>query len=223
MQTFLIVGGNKKKREIKAEEILDIRISGQENNPDFFHLEPLLSIGIEEARNLQKFLQLKAYGVGKKLVYISEAQFLTEEAQNALLKTLEEPAENCLLVLSAPDDSLLLPTIVSRCEIVQLPQEAQVFLDKEEKAKAIKELKKLFSLSVGERLIFLEEEGIYKEKENVINWLDKMTVAGREVLLSEKNPEKILKFLKGINQVKSYLKANCNLRLTMEVFISEID
>lgn len=74
------------------------------------------SIGVEVIRQLilplQKSPQL---GVGK-VVILNFANRMTEAAENALLKTLEEPAGNSLLILLVDSASQLLPTIVSRCQ-----------------------------------------------------------------------------------------------------------
>lgn len=74
------------------------------------------SIGVETIRQLILPLQKSAQlGVGK-VVILNFANRMTEAAENALLKTLEEPAGNSLLILLVDSASQLLPTIVSRCQ-----------------------------------------------------------------------------------------------------------
>jgi DNA polymerase III delta prime subunit len=55
---------------------------------------------------------------GIRLVIINDAENLTLEAQNALLKTIEEPAESTLIILTVEGTQGLLPTVLSRCEAV---------------------------------------------------------------------------------------------------------
>jgi len=122
VQTFLIVGGSKEERLKKAEETVGQKLTSLKNNPDFSFLQLVEnSIGISEIRDLQKKLVLKPFQEEQKTVLIHEAQNLTPEAQNALLKTLEEPPLLSKIILTVPETSWLLPTIVSRCQIIRLP------------------------------------------------------------------------------------------------------
>lgn len=70
-------------------------------------------IPIESIRAAADRLALSAIG-GRKIVIIDEADTMTIQAQNALLKTLEEPSGQAVLILIAEDRSRLLPTILSR-------------------------------------------------------------------------------------------------------------
>lgn len=75
-------------------------------------------LGIDEIRRLEHFLALKVPGGGtySRFVIIPEAHTMTLEAQNALLKSLEEPPEGTLMILSASYEQALLPTIRSRAQ-----------------------------------------------------------------------------------------------------------
>jgi DNA polymerase-3 subunit delta' len=73
------------------------------------------SIGIDQVRALGQLLALQPYvKTGRRVVIIDEAQAMTREAQNALLKFIEEPPPATLLILVAPSLQTLLPTVVSR-------------------------------------------------------------------------------------------------------------
>lgn len=80
------------------------------------------AIGIEPIRELEHFLSLKVPGVAgfNRAVIIEDAHKLTTEAQNALLKTLEEPPEGTLIVLTASHAQSLLPTIRSRTQTITI-------------------------------------------------------------------------------------------------------
>ena len=73
---------------------------------------------IDQVRDVQLFLAGQAFGRGRKVVVFEEAHGLTEDAQNALLKTLEEPPRGSLIVLVCHNASRLLPTVRSRCQRV---------------------------------------------------------------------------------------------------------
>ena len=73
------------------------------------------SIGIDQIRELGQMLSLQPYiKSGRRVVIIEEAQAMTTEAQNALLKFIEEPPPSTLLILIAPNVQSLLPTVISR-------------------------------------------------------------------------------------------------------------
>jgi DNA polymerase-3 subunit delta' len=73
---------------------------------------------IEQVRAVQGFLGGRALGGRGKIAIFEEAQALTEDAQNALLKTLEEPPRGSLVVLVSHNASRLLATVRSRCQRV---------------------------------------------------------------------------------------------------------
>lgn len=85
-------------------------------------LQDKSSIGIEQIRQLQADLALKSYaGTGQRVVVIDGAELLTTEAQNALLKLVEEPAPSTVMILTATDPERLLATVRSRCQAIFFP------------------------------------------------------------------------------------------------------
>ena len=80
-------------------------------------------INVSSARDAIKFLELTSHQKnGKKIVVIYDAERLTISASNALLKTIEEPPNNCLIFLTVKNIANLLPTITSRCRLIYLPK-----------------------------------------------------------------------------------------------------
>jgi DNA polymerase-3 subunit delta' len=80
------------------------------------------NISIESIRNIKKFVELSSHSIGgKKVILINNAESLTINAANALLKILEEPPENSYLILTVENISSLLPTIISRCVMFKTP------------------------------------------------------------------------------------------------------
>ena len=77
-------------------------------------------IPISSIRNLQKDLQVKTQENFYKVVLIEEAHLLTKEAQNAFLKTLEEPYDKILFILITTSKERLLNTVHSRCQKIPL-------------------------------------------------------------------------------------------------------
>ncbi len=76
-------------------------------------------IGVDRARELKRFTQMRPISGHTKLALVDDAHMLTVAAQNALLKTLEEPPASALLILVTANPDALLPTVRSRCQRVQ--------------------------------------------------------------------------------------------------------
>lgn len=94
------------------------------NHPDHYWLKPekgKLSIGIEIIRNVIYDLHGHIRQGKAKVVWLLQSEALTEQATNALLKTLEEPPDNTYFLLGCQEPSRLLPTLLSRCLYWPLP------------------------------------------------------------------------------------------------------
>ena len=90
-----------------------------ENSPDYINIEPQgASIKIAQIRNLQTDVIIKPHG-DYKIYIINNAEKMTMESQNALLKTLEEPPIYVIIILITNNKNSLLDTIKSRCDIVK--------------------------------------------------------------------------------------------------------
>ena len=88
----------------------------QTSNSDFVFRE-LVSFAIEDARELRAWQELTSMNGGHK-VHVVYADFITREAENALLKTLEEPIPNTHIFFAIPKPDVLLPTLLSRVRVV---------------------------------------------------------------------------------------------------------
>lgn len=95
-------------------------------NPDLYVRE-YAHFGVDEARELRERASLKP--VGERRVFVVAAPDINREAQNALLKTLEEPSANALFVFVVPAPEALLPTFRSRANamhVIVTPEPARV-------------------------------------------------------------------------------------------------
>ena len=110
------VGKNTMAREL-ATTLLEME--NLFNSPDYIEITPDgNSIKIAQIRKLQSDILVKPYK-SYKIYVIDEAQKMTVEAQNALLKTLEEPPKYAIIILITDNKESLLDTIKSRCEIIK--------------------------------------------------------------------------------------------------------
>jgi DNA polymerase-3 subunit delta' len=90
------------------------------NHPDTIEIGPRKGmLRIDQVRNLLSVLTMKPFGMGRRVVILTDAQTMNPEAGNALLKVLEEPPADTIMVLTAPQGTDLLPTIASRCRHIR--------------------------------------------------------------------------------------------------------
>lgn len=97
-----------------------------EGNPDVY-VRAYKHFGIDEARELRERASLRA--LGKRRVFVIAAPDLNREAQNALLKTLEEPPGNALFFFILPSPESLLPTLRSRVQMLNVERGREVQTD----------------------------------------------------------------------------------------------
>ncbi|HBM75596.1 MAG TPA: DNA polymerase III subunit delta' [Clostridiaceae bacterium] len=95
------------------------------NHPDIIHFRAKnrsgskQSISVDDIRDLQADMQKKPYENGVKVYIIHDAEKMTEQAQNALLKVLEEPPEKMVIILLTYNMYSILSTIISRCRVMK--------------------------------------------------------------------------------------------------------
>lgn len=76
-------------------------------------------IKVDQVRALQRTLSLKSFEGGTRVILILDADRMNTSTANALLKTLEEPPEDSVFILTSNATTALLPTIISRCQLVR--------------------------------------------------------------------------------------------------------
>ncbi len=93
------------------------------NNPDIIYLthEKPNVISVDDIREqVSGTISVKPYAAKRKIYIISEAEKMNNNAQNALLKTLEEPPEYAVIIILTTNVDALLPTILSRCVVLNM-------------------------------------------------------------------------------------------------------
>lgn len=127
------------------EEDVLLRIRTR-NHPDVLIIRPEgTTIKIRQARTLIEQLSNRAFEGKNRVVCLLQADTMTQEAQNCLLKTLEEPPENTVFGLFCARPGFLLETVRSRC--VQLRETGQTqYNEKEEDVVSIAEFFKALSI-----------------------------------------------------------------------------
>lgn len=195
------------------------------NHPDFLIIEPDGNlIKIEQIRNMQKKIQEKPIISKRKIYIINDADKMTKEAQNCLLKTLEEPPEYISIILIGNNESSFLPTIKSRCMIIHFEPlknaEIKKCLQTEFGTDSINiqdDMLDIFQGSIGKAIKLKDRGEEYQSYNKMIQNLDKIDII--ELLnLAEplyKAKEEIYEILEYINVLLlkkaklNYLYTNC--------------
>ncbi len=150
-------------------------------HPDILIIEPEriakkgvtkeLEIGIGQARRIQHQMSLFPYQAPYKVALIDQAEKMTAEASNCLLKTLEEPSGRAILILITANPDLILPTIVSRCQSVKfLPVGEGEIRKKVSDPKIIR----LANGRPGLAIQYSEEPALLQARNEIINRLEKL-------------------------------------------------
>ena len=99
------------------------------NHPDirvWTHEKPK-TFSVDEARELVADVSIRPFSSERKIYIVPDAHLMRAEAQNALLKTLEEPPEYIVILLLAQSADAMLETIRSRCQIVELAEKPEEY------------------------------------------------------------------------------------------------
>lgn len=231
MHSYLISGGSESQRKAEALELTH-RFLG--NPPKDIAASPDLkiiegqeksSLGIGEIRQAQDFLKVKPFEAKAKVVLILESQLLTLEAQNALLKTLEEPPAHSFLILAAAHRGLLLPTIVSRCARVNLRPESKngrSDLTPDLNPKPPEGILILLKGGYGQRLNFMEEKSkLFAKKESALKILDAWLFSFEKLLREGQGQSKTWRqAARGLLTLKKTLfDSNVSPRNLIEVYL----
>lgn len=193
------------------------------NNPDFVLISPdENNIKIEQIRDIQKRIQEKPIISEKKVYIIDNADLMTTEAQNCLLKTLEEPPEFAVIILIGSNSNTFLPTIKSRCTIMNFnkisDEEMTKYLREKCDVKNIDQnMLYMYQGSIGKALELKEKQEEYKNIENIINNINRYDlidfINNAEILYKSKEEiNDILDYINVIlfNKAKDeYLYTNC--------------
>ena len=184
-KAILCLGDNKYCDNCKS----CLEFDGQ-NNPDFFIVEPDgNTIKIDQIRNMQKGVQEKPIISRSKVYIIDNADFMTKEAQNALLKTLEEPPEFVTIILIGENENEFLTTIKSRCMIIHFnsisDSEMEKYLQENYNMNVTSNMLDVFQGSIGKAIELKDKQEEYLiieqaieniEKEDLIDLIKKLDI-----------------------------------------------
>ena len=216
------------------------------NHPDFEIISPDEngSIKIEKIRLMQEDVAKKPITSNRKVYIIEDSDCMTKEAQNCLLKTLEEPPEYIVIILTTANESMLLNTVKSRCMKIYFEQlkdiQIKEYLNKNNYENVNDGIIKQCGGSIGKALkiydnkeiyeaiskilsnmrnnslsqIINEADIIYKQKENIFDILNYINI-----YLYNSNNIQCIQF---VEDTKRRLKQNANYDMTMDYLFIRI-
>jgi DNA polymerase-3 subunit delta' len=153
------------------------KISGG-NHGDIHFIEPLpdkRDISIEQLRELQRELSLRPYEAPRKACILEPAERMSVNAANSLLKTLEEPPGNALIILLTENADMLLPTIRSRCQLIRFSslstENVRLLLEQSGVTADVADLLAPLSEGSMQRVGELDNEALAERREKLITHL----------------------------------------------------
>ncbi len=184
------------------------------------------SIGIDQVKELLHQLQFQPYQSERQVGVILYSDVITPEAQNSLLKSLEEPGDKTEFILTVSHEKNILPTILSRTYIIHVDK----ILNQKFRFDEF-DLNKFIQLDIPEKFIQIDDLND-KEKSSpgiVKNFLNQLTQYYRNKLITsvkKKQNNKIYKLstdLKEISKAQNYISKNTNKKLTLENLILQLE
>ena len=192
------------------------------SNPDFSIIVPDgKSIKIGQIRNMQARIAEKPIISNQKVYIIDDADLMSEESQNCLLKTLEEPPEYAMIILIASNETKMLQTIKSRCVIIRFED-----LTNEEISQILntndKDIIKLCEGSVAKAETISQKKEVFDNLKIIANLLEKNSLIdvfnNADLLYSSKDD--IMTLLDFLNII-FFEKTKENLRYSKAITIIE--
>jgi DNA polymerase III delta prime subunit len=201
MSSYLISGGKINMRQEKISEII-----GSFLGKDYLKSVDLKTINLEDGKkniSIDQIREINEFALNKpiekefKVVLINGAENLSIEAQNSMLKILEEPPSYLKFVLEASRSKSLLKTILSRCIVFELGTEISVDIDSSEHSSNVDEFIKLIIKDYGGRMDWAIEN-----KETFLDKLNSWEVLLRDALLFRNNASSLFKNVYKIDDIE---------------------
>ena len=153
------------------------------NHPDIHLISPLpdkRDISIDQLREMQHILSLRPYEAPRKACIIDPAERMSVGAANSLLKTLEEPPGNALIVLLTENAGMLLPTVRSRCQLIRFaplsPEHVLTLLERSGMSPEAAALVAPMSGGSLQKALELDNEALVARREAVLSRVDQLTI-----------------------------------------------
>lgn len=192
-----------KKENCKCKSCIEI---DTDNNPDFQLIKPNDGkVKIEQIREMQRKVAEKPIISNKKVYIIENSDTMTTEAQNCLLKTLEEPPEYITIILICSNEDSLLSTIKSRCTRMYFEpietEKIKTYLKQNYPDQEISEnIVNLSQGSIGKAIKLHEHKNIYENIEKIL-----INMQNKDLIEIVQMAEEIYKTKEEISSILDYM------------------
>lgn len=204
MQSILIVGTIEETKKKALEIIKENKISKFDTDI----IETIKTLGIGEIRLLQKRIFLKPIKSEQKGVILEAFLGISIDSQNAFLKLLEEPPTNTIIIILVNSTDFLLPTILSRCNVINLKK-----TEKLKKENLDEYLKYLNMIQKGHGVLKLAQN-FGKSREEALSFLENLIPVAHNDLENDKS---LIKLLKNMQKTYTIIKtSNISPRFALE-------
>ena len=213
-----------------CDECLSCRVFESGNHPDIFFVKgtKATGIGVDDVRQqIIMPMVTQPFKYKYKIFIVDKAETLTPAAQNALLKTIEEPASYGVFLFLAAHVHTLLPTLLSRCILVKLG-EKDIMPDMEAQALAEEIAEIVADMDVLETMALYRRFEPYKEsRESITNLLDMLylsyarRITQAAVAGKDENPL-WYDSIAAIKHTKQVLAQNGNFQLAVELMLLKL-
>jgi hypothetical protein len=223
MHSYILVSFTQPEAFIKVKELLQLPIETDrfDHHPDILIIKPEIntktrtakkSIKIDMVRTLQTQLLKKPLQLPVQLAIIVDAETMSPAAQNAFLKLLEEPGDYNKLFLLCQNQHQLLPTILSRCQVISSDKES-VLPNQTDDLNT--EIEQLAHLDIYSRMIALEKYSLKREEAN--SWLNTALSRLHFQLHQPSFPETSTTLMANFEQTRIAILENTNSKLAFDI------
>jgi len=218
MHTFLIIGGTKEERTEKIASLLATENISPFDTRQLVLTDDALSLGISLVRSWQKQLLLMPQHSPLAAGVIESADLLTVEAQNALLKTLEEPPTHTHIYMEAQSDIAFLQTVLSRCSVIRLKDTKTTMSQKDEEM--VTTLQQLIDTTTTSGHVLQTIDEKIKNKADAQQWIEDALIIVKKTK-TRWTPAVYGMLQKRFLDARKQLRANVSYKLVLDaVFLS---
>ena len=212
MAVYFISGAKNKDRITKSEDMIseffnDKNFSKTVDYKIIDTEEGKKNISIDQIRTIEEFIISKPIEKDLKVIFIKNSDRLSIEAQNAILKTLEEPPAYVRFILEASRKRSLLKTLISRCIIIDLGSEEKIDIETNDHSGYVDAFLALLKKDVGARFDWIaENKDLVKDGDAFGEYLNSWESFLRDILIVEKVDKSVIKNKYKLTELAEYKK-----------------
>ena len=192
-----------------CDKCITCRKIDKQSHPDLKIIQPIKdSVTIGQIREMCREINLKPFESNKSIYIVDQAEDMTIEASNCLLKTIEEPPDYAVIILICKNLNSVLPTIISRCQIINFNLVASLKI-KELLLRKIKIeedknelISRLAQGSIGRAFKLITDKEYFTKREELLSYLIKISPGKYDYNFFNS----IEKILKDLNQMDELLE-----------------